>query len=288
MSTAATPHPDGRRTAVNRSLLRVGLCIGLGAFTTVTIAWALALRGGRRSSSVVPAKAWGSKQDAEAIVLFAPFPWPGEARPGMTALRFERGPREVIASEILPERLPEGDVPQIYPIDVGPPLECELPLECNPPPAGVAGRDEFQFGWPLRAMWAADDRYPPGRDTQDLDWTKTVRVWPLIKSDATGASSLDSLDVATLSSLLREYERFNGFSGRQNWYLPTGVLWRGMAINTTAYACAWWLLLFATGTARRSFRRRRGLCLLCGYPTGASPVCTECGNPVRPKAAAPA
>ena len=29
--------------------------------------------------------------------------------------------------------------------------------------------------------------------------------------------------------------------------------------------------------ARRQARRRRGLCLVCGYPVGTSTVCTECG-----------
>ena len=30
----------------------------------------------------------------------------------------------------------------------------------------------------------------------------------------------------------------------------------------------------------------RGLCPACSYPVGTSPLCTECGKPVRPRAGA--
>lgn len=37
----------------------------------------------------------------------------------------------------------------------------------------------------------------------------------------------------------------------------------------------------AAGVICRAARRRRGMSGHCGYPVGASPVCTECGRVVR-------
>ncbi len=34
---------------------------------------------------------------------------------------------------------------------------------------------------------------------------------------------------------------------------------------------------FVRPLVRRQARRRRGLCVVCGYPVGTSTVCTECG-----------
>ncbi len=34
---------------------------------------------------------------------------------------------------------------------------------------------------------------------------------------------------------------------------------------------------FVIPLVRRQARRRRGLCVVCGYPLGTSTVCTECG-----------
>jgi len=63
--------------------------------------------------------------------------------------------------------------------------------------------------------------------------------------------------------------------------LPLIPIWPGFAINTVFYAAIVWLLFFTPGTLRRRRRIKRGLCLACAYPIGVSPVCTECGVPVR-------
>jgi hypothetical protein len=63
------------------------------------------------------------------------------------------------------------------------------------------------------------------------------------------------------------------------WYFPTSPLGLGFALNTIFYAAILWLLFAAPGRIRRWRRIARGRCPHCGYPVGASSVCTECGKP---------
>jgi hypothetical protein len=65
--------------------------------------------------------------------------------------------------------------------------------------------------------------------------------------------------------------------------LPFGIYWPGFAINTFFYAATLWLLFAAPGRVRRWRRIRRGMCVKCAYPVGASDVCTECGDHVNEK-----
>jgi hypothetical protein len=64
---------------------------------------------------------------------------------------------------------------------------------------------------------------------------------------------------------------------------PLHPIWLGFAINTLFYAGVLWLLFAASFALRRRGRIERGLCPKCAYPIGASPICSECGKPVRPK-----
>ena len=66
--------------------------------------------------------------------------------------------------------------------------------------------------------------------------------------------------------------------------LPLQPLWPGFAINTLLYAALAWLALFAPFALRRAIRRRHNQCERCGYPRGASDVCSECGAMLRPRA----
>lgn len=62
----------------------------------------------------------------------------------------------------------------------------------------------------------------------------------------------------------------------------------GLLLNAPLYALlafgAWQGLL----AARRARRRRRGLCVACGYPTGSAGVCPECGRARVTPASTPA
>ncbi len=94
---------------------------------------------------------------------------------------------------------------------------------------------------------------------------------------------LHALEVRRTRSTSRRHHGVVGRGTRTddlagNLVLP---IWRGIAVNTLAYAGALWLLFVAPFTLRRLIRARRGLCPACGYPVGESAVCSECGKAVR-------
>ena len=66
--------------------------------------------------------------------------------------------------------------------------------------------------------------------------------------------------------------------GRIPVVLALRPVWPGFTINTLLYAGLLWLLIRGRRALRRFIRHRRGQCLVCAYPTGSSPVCTECGG----------
>ena len=62
--------------------------------------------------------------------------------------------------------------------------------------------------------------------------------------------------------------------------LPLHPIWPGFAFNTIFYATILWLLTLAPFTARRLIRRKRGLCIKCGYDLCGTEhyACPECGK----------
>jgi len=67
----------------------------------------------------------------------------------------------------------------------------------------------------------------------------------------------------------------------RQFILPLRVMWVGFAVNSLMFASLLWLILSAPLDYRRWKRIKRGCCPACGYPVGASAVCTECGGAVR-------
>ena len=61
--------------------------------------------------------------------------------------------------------------------------------------------------------------------------------------------------------------------------LPTRPIWPGFAINTAFYAAILWLVIPGPFALRRHIRRKRGMCLACGYDLRGNPThgCPECG-----------
>jgi hypothetical protein len=56
---------------------------------------------------------------------------------------------------------------------------------------------------------------------------------------------------------------------------------QGLILNPLILGGGTWLILIAPWLiAIRLWRHRRNRCMACGYPIGASPVCTECGGAV--------
>lgn len=69
--------------------------------------------------------------------------------------------------------------------------------------------------------------------------------------------------------------------------LPVRPIWRGLAIDVTAYAATWMLILVGLGVAKRAIRIHRGLCPRCAYNLKDQPTpgCPECGWNRQPQGA---
>ncbi len=70
--------------------------------------------------------------------------------------------------------------------------------------------------------------------------------------------------------------------------LPLRPIWPGFALNTLFYAAVVWSLIFGRFALRRHIRRKRGLCVACGYDLRHADhdACPECGAMIGPAAAA--
>ena len=62
--------------------------------------------------------------------------------------------------------------------------------------------------------------------------------------------------------------------------IPLVPSWPGFLADTAIYASLWWGLLAGIPAARRTLRRRRGLCINCKYHVKDLAICPECGTPV--------
>ena len=155
---------------------------------------------------------------------------------------------------------------EIEPVDFA-----ELPpwsrLDCTkPPPQKYRGWGLFFIddarGWPVLAMSSFTAL---GADP--------VTDALLVKSSG-GFSVPDSLRSKPLFVDVED-ELFN------RPIVPLRPIWPGFAINTIFYAAIIWLVTLGPLTVRRLIRRKRGLCIKCGYDlrgtSGGGGVCSECG-----------
>ncbi|MBX3407361.1 MAG: hypothetical protein KF869_11430 [Phycisphaeraceae bacterium] len=76
------------------------------------------------------------------------------------------------------------------------------------------------------------------------------------------------------------------FAQRGPWAnrLPVMPMWPGFALNTLLYGALVGSALFGPGAIRRTLRRRRGACIVCGYDLTGLAMCPECGAPAGAKA----
>ncbi len=67
-----------------------------------------------------------------------------------------------------------------------------------------------------------------------------------------------------------------GLRTRYAFLLP---IWSGFAVNTVFYAALLWLPIRGPFVLRRLIRRKRGLCVACGYDLRHADhdACPECG-----------
>ncbi len=116
------------------------------------------------------------------------------------------------------------------------------------------------YGWPRHSMWCA------------FAWN--TEQWPNVITDP-------RLSTLVITSPM------GGFYELTLRALPLRPIWPGFAVNTLLYTAILWLVICGPYTVRRMIRRRRGLCINCGYDLrgasrgasggGGGGVCPECG-----------
>lgn len=128
----------------------------------------------------------------------------------------------------------------------------------EPPPKPFTMGSDAAFGWPLPCLWyqiyTTLNRFTLTTVTDELHGGYILRGTPESRGD-----------------------RYR--------VLPLRPYYPGLAANTAFYAAMWALLLFGPGRIRRIARRRRGLCVTCGYNRSGTPgaaPCPECGRHAVP------
>lgn len=116
----------------------------------------------------------------------------------------------------------------------------------------IANGYEQDIGWPMRAFWCC------------FFW---------------GDLPMGSGPVFADGLQFRQRNATAGTTLSYPMILPVHVLWPGFAVNTAFYAAIVWLLSLLPFTVRRLVRRKRGLCINCGYDLRGefSSGCPECG-----------
>lgn len=138
---------------------------------------------------------------------------------------------------------------------IPPDLRTALQRAGDDAPAGPQGEQMFAVdarGWPLLCLWS------------EYHITDDLRATPH------GGIAIPRNDVAR-GALNRMYPVM----------LPCRPLWRGLAINTAAFAAGWWGLLMIPRLLRADSRRRRGVCVRCGYDLAGLAKCPECGREAK-------
>ncbi len=126
------------------------------------------------------------------------------------------------------------------------------------------------------------------RLTYQLPWIEEVRAgWPfrslMAQPRQMGLPFKESIERGVFPP--KWVYLLNPKPGRR---IPLHPIWPGFAINTIFYAAILWLVILGPFTARRIIRRKRGLCINCGYDLRGTEheVCPECGVAGGPPAVA--
>ncbi len=150
-----------------------------------------------------------------------------------------------------PSSSPEGLTPEVL-------RPRWLQVKRSPPynDLGLAYRRVFAWGWPLLSLWC---------EYEDVEVNPfiTPRIYRVHGGIET---SLERIKLCT-------------FGWPFARVLPLRPIWPDFAVNSLFYATLLWLLFPGSFALRRLIRRRRGLCLACGYDLrhAEHEACPECG-----------
>jgi hypothetical protein len=242
------------RRLVRQLLERAVLCVGLGALTTVVVAWLLAALLPHRHLTIRH-NVIQSTDGAGKLRYIATYEF---RRAGMVRLMWQPGiggPGWPLAKAAL-----EKDAA----LQLRPHVEQDrswgnLPAALLPGAAPSSGMEDAR-GWPLRALWCS-------LDAAAIDAGNPAR--PVV-----GGFRLSR----------------NGVSSADFRALPLMPIWRGLLVDTAFFTGAWAAAIPAFRLARAGLRRFRHRCPRCAYVLGTAfdSGCPECGwNKPRMGAATP-
>jgi hypothetical protein len=247
-----TPRTCGRSTTIKRAMKHVGVFALLGVVTSYLVAWGLLIGS--------EAEPWGAGRTASQV---------SEAREHVTTVQHWHA----VASDVSSVEITGG---MRIPSDEGPFLEMapwneishwwmrdqldtastsidgtvDLGLPIAPSMTWI-----YAVGWPMRSarsLWRLNEKSSEVQGAWRLSWNSDRRLYRYRSSLRVNVLELP--------------------------YLP---LWRGLTLNSIFFGALLWLLWFGPGMLRRGSRRRRGLCVRCGYDLrgrgDARALCPECG-----------
>ncbi len=261
------------------------LFVVLGALTTIGVAWGLAIRG--VSYQVLPFDytKWvllKMKADSCVLLLATPVKTFGftafitRLEPPADDASRDRTPLEKLKTVTVASWLPQESSDR-YALRSTGELEStekcysvisEVPdlRHCNDivhRTGDYVTRDEWHIGWPLRCLWSFQETLGGGGGGDVFEIREAQHGWKLrAGKDWSFRPYVDTQWQGT-------------------WFVPTGILPLGFAINTAIYALAWSPLVFIPGALIRRSRRKHNRCIHCAYDLRATPTgkpCPECGN----------
>jgi hypothetical protein len=129
-------------------------------------------------------------------------------------------------------------------------------------------------GWP--PSWGMLDRLPHEGVAKADRWLEDARGWPAVCMRCEFPRPFRGTLPVTGGIRLADAGADVVLDPRAIPYTPH---WRGLFLNSAFYGALLWLIWLTSGTIRRRFRHRRGLCRRCGYDLrGGQTTCPECGS----------
>lgn len=170
-----------------------------------------------------------------------------------------------------------------------------LPFKWTRKPDPALSRAASKHGWP--APTPHEQPWPPPTDfSVEHHFGRTLRqAWSVSNDEVMPGRTMTRITHKIIDErygwplpCLRRTQRW--WPDNQEWRIDapwdTGVRlnWLGVILDPVIAAVAVWGAVFVPSKTRDLVlarrRRREGCCTRCGYPMGASPVCTECGRPL--------
>ncbi len=239
---------------MKRRLVAVLIFLLLGAATTIATSWYFA--AGRTKDG----EWFGHEEKVYSRVggQFGAESW--------TVYRYER------LGQVLIRRFPYVNSPESLPPywDIGWPAERYVPVWASglpplEPREGMLGYAAVEgSGWPAIAM-----------RTRYEEWSVAGQL---------GGQSFRQVTEGILLTPKAVVRRWCMLYRAK--VVPLRPLWPGFAVNSLFYAAILWLPIRGPFALRRHIRRKRGLCVACGYDIRgtAQMICSECGHEVRAEA----